>query len=128
MRKGSCTTRAAITPSLSGLDELVVAVEADQLDLVLGLVLGDRLDRALRHDQVRGEDAAQVRVGGEQVGRDVETAVGRAVGDLVGDQLEARILGGELLLEALGALVERADARQVGDQRDVALGLAVLGA
>ena len=38
------------------------------------------------------------------------------------------ILGRELFLEALGALVERADAGQRGDQGDVALGLAVLGA
>ena len=34
-------------------------------------------------------------------------------------------MAAKLLLEALGALVERADAGQRGDQRDVALGLAV---
>ena len=80
-------------PSGQEADKLVVVVEADQLDLVLQLVLGDRLARALRHDQVAGEDAAQIRVGGDQVGHDVEAGRGLAVRDLVRDQFQAGIFG-----------------------------------
>ncbi len=51
---------------------------------------------------------------------------GLAVGDLVLGQFQTRIFG-ELFLEALRPLIERADARQRRDERDVAFGLAGLG-
>ena len=89
------------------------------------LVLCDRLTGALRHDEVGREDAPQVRIGGDKVGHDVEAGRCLTVRHLVRDQFEAGILGRDLLLEALGALIERADSRQRGDERDVALGLPV---
>ena len=107
------------------MTSFVVRVKADQLDFVAGLILGDRLARALRHDQVRGEDAAQVRVGGDQVGHHVQACRRHAIRVLVGNKFQARIFGRKLLLEAFGALVQRTDARNRGDQRDLTLRLAV---
>ena len=64
-------------------------------------------------DQIVGEHAAQVRIGGDEVGHDVEAGRGLAVRDLVGDQLQAGILGRQLFLEALVARLERSDAGQM---------------
>ena len=61
-----------------------------------------------------------------QIGHDVEAGGRLAVGDAVGDDLDARIFRGDLFLEALGALIQRPDARQRGDDGDIAGGLAGL--
>ncbi len=116
-----------MTPSLRKLDQLLVAVETDERELAAKVVLGDSLADALRHDQVGGEDTLEVRVGGDQVGGDVETGRRLAVGIFVGDELQAGIFRGELLGEALLALLERAGAGRVGDQRHVAFDLAAIG-
>src|SRR6185437_14450072 len=88
---------------------------------------GDRLARALALDEIVREYAAQVRVGGDEIGHDVEAGRRLTVGNLVGDQLEAGIFRGEFLLEAFVAGLKRADAWKMRNQRHVALGLSVFG-
>src|SRR5690606_29999508 len=109
---------------LQEADRLVVAVEADDPDLVAELVFGDRLSNTLRHDEIGSEDTDEVGVGGDQVGHDIEAGGGLTVGIFVGDDLQPRIFGGDLIEETFAALVERADARQAGDDGDLAFLLA----
>src|SRR4029077_3399590 len=80
------------------IDEDVVRIEADKFDFVGDVVLGDRLARAPRHDQVGRKNAAQLGLVGDQVGHDVQAGRRHAVGNLVGDEFQARIFGCDLLL------------------------------
>ncbi len=102
-----------MTPSLRNLISFSSLSKPMSADLAGQIVFGDRLADALRHDQVGGEDALQIRVGGDQVGSDVEAGRCLAVGIFVGDELQARIFRLDLLDEAFAALTPASRRRAV---------------
>ena len=115
--------RTAHRPVLDGLERIVRGVEAHDHER-LARRLG-RVRRTQRHLVVGGEDALEVRVGGQQVlGHGLALgAVG--VGRLDGDDLEARLLHG--FLGALFAQVMHRVAGCTADDRHFVARLQRLG-
>jgi hypothetical protein len=113
---------------LQEFDELIIPVEADQIDRVPRLVrlaLGHGFGRPLRHNQIRGEHAAQFGMRGDDLCHDLAGGCRLAIGDPLGDDTQGAIFRRDLLLEALGTLIERGDPGQSGDERHIAFGIGV---
>src|SRR5687767_3865035 len=89
-----------------GLHGVAGAVDRDDLDVLAGVLVGrlERGDRAERHLVVLRVDRGDVRVAGDELLHDRLALVAGELAGLLGDDLQARCLGLDLVDEAVGAV------------------------
>ena len=95
-----------------------VGVESDEAELCAELLLDDRSARPGAHLRIVGKDAGEVGVLCQHVGRQAHALGLFVVGDPVADDLKVRI-GGDALLEALVARIQRFMPGHRGDESDL---------
>jgi hypothetical protein len=108
------------------LNKSAVGIKADKIDDVavrVCLLASKGLRGSAGHDQVRDEDATELRIVRDELRHHTQSRIGLSVADFMDDDIQRSVFGGNLILETFGALINRSDIDRRRDDGYVTFGV-----